>query len=84
MTNIFITIINMSITASVLAIALLLLNAVFKRLPRFVSVILWAFVAVRLILPFNFESDLSLIPSGETLPQNITDTAVPQDRKSVV
>jgi hypothetical protein len=54
MTNIFITIINMSITASVLAIALLLLGAVFKRLPRFVSVILWAFVAVRLILPFNF------------------------------
>ncbi|MBO5787005.1 MAG: leucine-rich repeat protein [Clostridia bacterium] len=78
MTNIFITIINMSITASVLAIALLLLGAVFKRLPRFVSVILWAFVAIRLILPFNFESDLSLIPSGETLPQNITDTAVPQ------
>ncbi|MBR6783216.1 MAG: leucine-rich repeat protein [Clostridia bacterium] len=78
MSRILITLINMSITASVLAIALLLLKTVFKRLPRFVSVILWAFVAVRLVLPFNFESELSLIPSGETLPQSITDTAVPQ------
>ncbi len=78
MSAIFIKLINMSITASVLALAVLLLNAIFKKLPRFVSVILWAFVAVRLILPFNFESEISLIPSGETLPQNITDTAVPQ------
>ncbi len=78
MTNIFITVINMSLAASFVALLILALNRPLKRLPRFVSVILWAFVAIRLILPFSLESDFSLIPSGETVPQNITGTAVPQ------
>lgn len=83
MSSFLITLINMSITASFLAVAILVLNAIFKRIPRFVSVILWAFVAVRLILPINFESELSLIPSDETLPQNITGTAVPQINSNI-
>ncbi len=78
MSELFIKLLNMSLTASVLAVALLLLKLIFKRLPRFVSVILWSFVAIRLMLPISLESALSLIPSSETVPENITSSSIPQ------
>ena len=72
MSAVFIKLLNMSLTASFVAVALLLLKLIFKRLPRFVSVILWSFVAIRLVLPISFDSAFSLIPSGETVPESIT------------
>ena len=78
MSEVFIKLLNMSLTASVLAVALLLLKLIFKRLPRFVSVILWSFVAIRLLLPISLQSALSLIPSSETVPESITQSSIPQ------
>lgn len=64
-------IINMSISASWLVLAVLILRLVLKKAPKWVNVLLWGIVAVRLICPFSFESVLSLIPSAETIPLNI-------------
>ena len=62
---------NMSISASWLVLAVLILRLVLKKAPKWVNVLLWGIVAVRLICPFSFESVLSLIPSAETIPLNI-------------
>ena len=61
----------MSISASWLVVAVLILRLVLKKAPKWVNVLLWGIVAVRLICPFSFESALSLIPSAETFPEKI-------------
>ena len=71
MNELFLKIINMSISASWLVLAVLLLRLVLKKAPKWVNVLLWGIVAVRLICPLSFESALSLIPSSETIPLNI-------------
>ena len=71
MNELFLKIINMSISASWLVVAVLILRLVLKKAPKWVYVLLWGIVAVRLICPFSFESALSLIPSAETFPEKI-------------
>ena len=71
MNELFLKIINMSISASWLILAVLILRLVLKKAPKWVNVLLWGIVAVRLICPFSFESALSLIPSAETFPEKI-------------
>ena len=69
MNVLFLKIINMSISASWLVMAVLILRLVLKKAPKWVNVLLWGIVAVRLICPFSFESALSLIPSADTFPE---------------
>ena len=71
MNEFFLKIINMSISASWLIFAVLILRLVLKKAPKWVNVLLWGIVAIRLICPFPFESALSLIPSAETFPKKI-------------
>ena len=71
MSEAFLQIVNMSISASWLVIAVLLLRLVLKKAPKWVNVLLWGFVAVRLICPISFESALSLIPSAEPIPEQV-------------
>ena len=71
MNELFLKIINMSISASWLVLAVLILRFVLKKAPKWINVLLWGIVAIRLICPFSFESTLSLIPSAETIPLNI-------------
>ena len=75
MTEFFLKIVNMSIAASWIVLAVLLLRFVLKKAPKWITVLLWGIVAVRLICPFNFESVMSLIPSAETVsPEIMMDT----------
>ena len=71
MSDLFLKIVNMSISASWLILAVLILRLVLKKAPKWVYVLLWGIVAVRLTCPFSFESALSLIPSAETFPEKI-------------
>lgn len=71
MNEFFLKIINMSISASWLIFAVLILRLVLKKAPKWVNVLLWGIVSIRLICPFSFESALSLIPSAETFPKKI-------------
>ena len=68
---IFLKILNMSITATWLTLAVIVLRLLLKKAPRFLTVILWGFVAVRLCFPFAIESVLSLIPNAEPIPESI-------------
>ena len=77
MSELFLKIINMSISASWLILAVLILRLVLKKAPKWVNVLLWGIVAVRLICPLSFESALSLIPSSETIPLDIEMAAKP-------
>ena len=71
MNEFFLKLINMSISAGWLVMAVLLLRFILKKAPKWVNVLLWGMVAVRLALPFSTESVLSLIPSAETVPMDI-------------
>ena len=64
-------IVNISIAAGWLILVVLFIRFVFRKAPKVIRCILWAFVAVKLICPFSFESVLSLIPSGETISPDI-------------
>ncbi len=66
MSDIFLKILNMSITASWLILVVVLLRFMLKKAPKWIDVLLWGIVALRLVVPFSFESALSLIPSAET------------------
>lgn len=56
----FTTLINMSITASILTLLVLLIRIIFKRAPKNVMCFLWALVAIRLILPVTIQSPVSI------------------------
>ncbi len=71
MTEVFLKILNMSISASWLVLVVLVLRVLLKKAPKWISVLLWGIVGIRLICPFSIESELSLIPSGETISDNI-------------
>lgn len=66
MGDIFLKTLNMSIAASWLILAAVLLRFILKKAPKWIAVLLWGIVALRLVVPFSFESALSLIPSAET------------------
>lgn len=71
MSGIFLKLLNLSISASWLVLVVLVLRLVLKRAPKWVNVLLWGMVALRLMLPFSIESALSLIPSAETLSPEV-------------
>ena len=67
----FSNVLNSSITASWVVLAVLVLRILLKRAPKWIHVALWGLVAVRLLFPIGLESSFSLIPSAETLPGEI-------------
>lgn len=77
METIFIKLLNMSITAGWLILAVVLLRAVLKRAPKSILCVLWALVGIRLICPFSIESMFSAVPSAETVPQSILYSRTP-------
>ena len=62
MAAVFLKLLNLSISASWLVLAVLVLRLGSKRSPKWMNVLLWGIVALRLVLPFSIESALSLIP----------------------
>ena len=74
MSEIFLKIVNMSISASYIVLAVLLLRILLNKAPRWITVALWGIVAVRLICPFTIESAMSLMPSVDILPPALIDT----------
>lgn len=64
MNELFLKIINMSISASWLILAVLILRLALKKASKWVNVLLWGIIAARLICPFSIESPVSLIPES--------------------
>lgn len=78
MDDVFLKLVNLSISASWLILAVLVLRFILKKAPKWVMPLLWGVVALRLVCLFSIESALSLIPSAETIPSEIvTETREP-------
>lgn len=77
MSELFLNVLNRSIAAGWVVMAVLVLRLVLKKAPRWTHVVLWGIVALRLVLPFSVETSFSLIPSAETVPLDIEMAAEP-------
>lgn len=77
MSEIFLKIVNMSISAGWLILVVLALRLFLKKAPGWVNVILWGLVGLRLVIPFSIESIFSLMPSGETVSVGIMQDMTP-------
>ena len=77
MSELFLQILNMGIAAGWVVLGVVVLRLCFRRAPKWITVLLWGLVAVRLLLPFSIESALSLLPSGETVPHEILQAEKP-------
>ncbi len=71
MTELFLEVLNRSLAASWLVLAVLGLRLALGKAPRWVHVLLWGIVAVRLLCPVSIRSELSLIPEPQPIPPQI-------------
>ncbi len=67
MAGIFLKLLNMSITAGWLIMAVIALRLLFRKAPKWLPCILWGMAAFRLVCPFSLESPFSLVPSAEAI-----------------
>lgn len=76
MTSAFIKIFNMSITASYVALAVLVIRFLFRKMPKNLSYLLWSVVFFRMASPISFRSTFSFLNffkrTSDYIPQNIT------------
>ena len=66
----FTDILNLSISASWLVLAVVIVRLVLKKAPKALHCALWALVAIRLLCPVSIESELSLLPTREVIPHD--------------
>ena len=67
MGGVFSKVLHMSIAASWLILAVIVLRLLLRKAPKWIRCILWGIVAIRLICPVAFESTLSLVPNAEDI-----------------
>ena len=78
MSTLFLKILNMSITAGWITVAVMFLRILLKKMPKHFTCMLWALVGLRLVIPFSPKSVFSLIPSAETIPETLSPGALPE------
>jgi len=71
MDKLFLTVLNMSLTASYVIAFVIAIRLFLKKFPKNFSYLLWIAVLFRLICPFSFDSIVSLIPKNINIPQDI-------------
>ena len=75
--SLFWQVVRLSLTAGWMILVLLALRPLLKKAPRRFSCLLWGLVAIRLALPFSFESRVSMVPQAAAAPQKIAQTLNP-------
>ena len=75
--SLFWQVVRLSLTAGWMILVLLALRPLLKKAPRRFSCLLWGLVAVRLALPFSFESRVSMVPQSAAAPQKIAQALNP-------
>lgn len=84
MSGLFIEILNMSISASCVALIIMLIRLVLRKAPKIYSYALWAVVFFRLICPFTIPLPVSAIPvRPQTIPHDIVSSASPSIQSGV-
>ena len=80
MTEVFRTILNMSVTGSIVALCVAFLWMPLKKVPRWIRCALWAVVFIRLFVPFSFSAPISLLGGiGAPAPVNGVVTYIQKD-----
>ncbi len=74
MSALFLKILNLSVVSSFLIIAVIVLRSVLKNSPKFIRYVLWAMVGLRLVIPFSFESRLSILPNAQKIDSTVAST----------
>ena len=77
LTNIFLKILNMCFTGSVIVVMILLVRLLYHRLPKKYLCILWCMVLIRLLCPFTFPELAIGTPVQEPIPSNIMEISEP-------
>ena len=72
--KVFMKILNMSVSASLIVLAVILLRIFLKKSPKWINCILWGIVAIRLICPFSIESGISMMPGSEPINTDVSVT----------
>ena len=67
MGDVFLKLLNISITAGWLILAVLCIRLIFRKIPKWITCLLWGMAAIRLICPFFIESQFSILPSTELI-----------------
>lgn len=67
MSGLFLKLLNMSISASVLIVVVVLARCLLRRSPKWIHCILWALVGIRLLCPFQLETTFSLAPNAQVV-----------------
>ena len=62
MTDLFLNLVNTSLSAGILVLAVVILRLLLKQAPKWIACALWGLVAIRLLCPISLESVFSLIP----------------------
>ena len=75
--SLFWQVVRLSLTAGWMILVLLALRPLLKKAPRRFSCLLWGLVAIRLALPFSFESRVSMVPQAAAAPQKIAQALNP-------
>lgn len=74
MDDLFLNVLNISITATWVSIGVMIVRLILKKAPKWISCILWAIAGIRLVFPFSIESVVSLIPSSKTINTIVYDS----------
>ncbi len=62
MNKIFNEILSMAFDSSILIVAVIAVRLALKKMPKYFRKILWGFVGIKLLIPYSFKSNLSLMP----------------------
>ena len=76
MESVFVELLNMSFTASLVVLAVVILRLIFRRVPKWIHCTMWVLVAFRLICPFSIESEFSVMPSENIVSQSVASSEV--------
>lgn len=79
MEQFFMEIVNRGLSASFLALVVVLLRMCFKRMPKWVRLVLWGFVAVRLLCPVSLETSFSLMPDVNQISQTVGESITKEE-----
>lgn len=75
---IFLTLLNMSISASYVILAVVVARLILRKAPKRIRCFLWLLVAIRLICPVTIESLFSLVPKQDVIEAEIVYEQTPQ------
>ncbi|MBQ5544412.1 MAG: M56 family metallopeptidase [Clostridia bacterium] len=78
METVFLKIFGMSLEASVVVVAVLLLRLLFRNIPKWLHCLMWALVAVKLLCPIVPESPVSLMPAQNLVERGISESTITQ------